>query len=74
MIINVLYDNILYFSDRKICILKYLDKVGHHIFIWGRPLTVLSCQGECETASLGHRAGALTQQTAGSYGRSVTVR
>ena len=32
--------------------------------IWGRPLTVLSCQGECETASLGHRAGALTQLTA----------
>ena len=36
--------------------------------IWGSPLTVLSCQGECETASLGQGAGALAQPTAGARG------
>jgi hypothetical protein len=34
----------------------------------GSPLAVLSCQGECETASLGQGAGALAEPTAGAGG------
>ena len=57
-----------HFSDRKMCAMMYLDKVGVPYVIWGSPLTVLSCQGECETASLGQGAGALAQPTAGARG------
>jgi hypothetical protein len=38
----------------------------YHILYGAVPWPLLTCQGECETASLGTLAGALDQRTAGA--------